>query len=439
MNKWRVIIIGAAGRDFHNFNTVYKDDKNTEVVAFTAAQIPGIGGRKYPPTLAGKLYPKGIPIVDEKNLERIITEKKIDECALSYSDLSYEQVMRLASCILAAGAKFSILSDKQTALKSAKPIIAVLAVRTGCGKSQTTRRVVEILREAGKKTVVVRHPMPYGDLNKQNVQRYATIADLKKHNCTIEEMEEYEPHLERGSVVYAGVDYKKILKAAEKEADVIVWDGGNNDTSFFRPSLRIVVADPLRAGHEIKYFPGEVNFLLADIVLINKVNSAKAADVETVVRNAKIYNPSAKIIKAKSILQVQNPEIIKGKRVLVIEDGPTVTHGEMGFGAGTVAARRTGAKKIVDPRPYAVGGIKKAFEKYPHIGNILPALGYGKLQMRELEKTINRVNCDSVVVATPINLARFIRIRKPHTRVSYDLSSDAKEKLRKIFKSRGLI
>jgi predicted GTPase len=437
--KNRVIIIGAAGRDFHNFNTVYREDSGTEVVAFTAAQIPGIADRKYPSELAGKLYKKGIQIEDEKNLEKLIVEKKIDECVLSYSDLPYDTVMHLASRVMAAGAKFSMLGTNGTMIKSKKPMIAVVAVRTGCGKSQTSRRIVEILREAKKRVVSVRHPMPYGDLVAQKVQRYAKLEDLTKYECTIEEMEEYEPHINMGSVIYAGVDYGAILKQAEKEADVIVWDGGNNDMSFYKPDLTITVVDPFRAGHEIKYYPGEVNFRLADIIVINKTDSAPKEGVAIIEENIKKYNPKAKVIKAESTLTVLHPEIIKGKRVLVIEDGPTLTHGEMKIGAGTVAAERCGAKELVDPRSVAVRSIKATFEKYPNIGKLLPAMGYGDKQIKDLEETINKVDCDAVVIGTPIDLSRFVKINKPCTRVKYDLSPAGKTELKKILKAKKFI
>ena len=439
MNKNRVLILGAAGRDFHNFNTVYRNDENTEVVAFTAAQIPDIAGRKYPASIAGKLYPNGIDIKDEAELADIIKDEKIDECVLSYSDLSYDFVMHMASKVLAAGAKFSMLGAEPTMIKSSKPVISVLAVRTGCGKSQTSRRVVEILREAKKKVVSIRHPMPYGDLAEQAVQRYAELEDLKKHKCTIEEMEEYEPHIAMGSIIYAGVDYQAILSKPEKEADIIVWDGGNNDMSFYKPDLTVVVADPLRAGHEISYYPGEVNFRLADVIVINKVDSAEPEDVKTVEKNAKEYNPNAKVIKAESVVTVEKPEVIKGKNVLVIEDGPTLTHGDMKIGAGVVAAERNGASKIVDPKEYAVGKLKTTFEHYPSVGNVLPAMGYGEQQMKDLEATINKVDCDAVVIGTPIDLGRFITINKPHTRVRYELSEEAKSELKDVIKTKGLI
>ncbi|HUW21478.1 MAG TPA: cyclic 2,3-diphosphoglycerate synthase [Candidatus Bathyarchaeia archaeon] len=439
MEKKRVVIIGAAGRDFHNFNTVYRDNNDFEVVAFTAAQIPDIAGRKYPASLAGCLYPKGIPILDENDLEKVIMKYNVDECVLSYSDLSYDNVMHLGSRVMAAGAKFSLLGPKQTMLKSSKPVVAVLAVRTGCGKSQTSRRVVEILKEAGKKVVSIRHPMPYGDLEKQKVQRYAEIKDLEKYDCTIEEMEEYEPHIAMQSVIYAGVDYEAILRLAEREADVIVWDGGNNDMSFYRPDLTIVVADPLRAGHEMAYYPGEVNFRLADVIIINKIDAASPGDVKIVEDNARKVNPKAEIIKAESVLTVGKPDLIKGKRVLVIEDGPTLTHGEMKLGAGIVASQRNGARELVDPRKFAVGKIKMTYEHYPNIGTLLPAMGYGQEQIRDLEETINRVDCDAVVIGTPINLGRFIKINKPFTRVSYELSEKAKIELKNYMEEKKLI
>ena len=437
--QWRVVIIGAAGRDFHNFNVVYRQNPRIKVAAFTAAQIPSIAGRKYPAELAGDLYPAGIPIRDEQDLEKIIREEAVDECVLSYSDLSYETVMHIGSRVMAAGAKFSMLGPEQTMLRSSKPVIAVVAVRTGCGKSQTSRRVVEILQEAGKKPVSVRHPMPYGDLVKQRVQRYAELADLKKHDCTIEEMEEYEPHISMGSVIYAGVDYEAILRQAEQEADVVIWDGGNNDTSFYRPDLTITVADPLRPGHEAGYYPGEVNFRLADIIVINKIDAARPEDVEAVAANAKKYNPAAHVIKAASVLHLDKPELIRGKKVLVVEDGPTLTHGGMTIGAGTEAARRAGAAELVDPRAYAVGEIRTTFEKYPGIGRLLPAMGYGERQIRDLEQTINNTPCDAVVIGTPIDLTRFVRIDKPSIRVRYDLAEEAKKELKRLMAARELI
>jgi predicted GTPase len=439
MRKHKILILGAAGRDFHNFNVVYRKDRHVEVVAFTASQIPGIAGRRYPPSLAGRLYPEGIPIEEEKNLEKLIKEKQVEECVLSYSDLSYNTVMRLASRVLAAGATFSMLGAAQTMLKSSKSVVAVVAVRTGCGKSQTTRRVVEILREAGKKVVAVRHPMPYGDLEKEKVQKYRTLRDLKKYDCTIEEMEEFEPHIMMGSVIYTGVDYGAILKKVEKEAEVIVWDGGNNDTAFYKPDVAITVADPLRAGHEISYYPGEVNFRLADAIVINKIDSAQPAAVQGIIENAGKYNPSARIIKAESVITIEKPELVRNKKVLVVEDGPTLTHGDMKTGAGVVGARRAGAAEIVDPRPWVTGTIKETFARYPDIGPLLPAMGYGEAQRRDLEETINRVECDSVVIGTPIDLGRFIKIGKPYTRVRYELAASTKEELREVMRRKQII
>lgn len=422
MSKIKVIIVGAAGRDFHNFNVIYRNNPLYDVVAFTAAQIPDIDGRKYPASLAGELYPDGIPIYAQDELENLIKKYNVDECVLSYSDLPYDTVMHLGSRIMAAGPKFSMLGAYPTMIKSTKPVISVCAVRTGCGKSQTTRAIVRELIAAGKKVVSVRHPMPYGDLEAQKVQRFAELNDLVKHKCTIEEMEEYEPHIAMGSIIYAGVDYEAILREAEKEADIIIWDGGNNDMSFYTPDLNVVVVDPLRPGHEISYYPGEVNLRMADVVVINKVDSAYPDDVEFVLENIRTYNPKAKVILAASAIMVDNPELILGKDVLVIEDGPTLTHGEMKIGAGTVAATRFGAGSLVDPRPYAVGKLAETFEIYPEIGTLLPAMGYGDQQMRDLEETINNTDCDSVVIGTPIDLGRFIKIEKPNTRVYYELA-----------------
>jgi len=421
--KKRIITIlqGAAGRDFHNFNVVYRDNPAYDVVAFTATQIPDIDGRKYPHELAGKLYPKGIPIHPEEELENLVVKLGVDEVVFSYSDVPHEYVMHWASRLIAAGANFRLLGARQTMLPSSKPVVAVCAVRTGAGKSQTTRRVAEILKAAGKRIVAVRHPMPYGDLAKQSVQRFASIADLKKHKCTIEEMEEYEPHIERGSIVYAGVDYGDILRAAEKEADVILWDGGNNDSPFFKPDVYITVADPLRAGHELTYHPGEVNLRMADAIVINKVDSAAPEQVQIVRSSIASVNPHAMQIDAASPITVDKPELIRGKRVLVIEDGPTCTHGEMKFGAGVVAARRFGAAEIVDARPFAAGSIEDTFRKYPGIGAVLPAMGYGTKQIADLEATIRRAKVDSVIIATPIDLTRLIKIAQPMARVGYDL------------------
>jgi predicted GTPase len=438
-SPYRIVILGAAGRDFHNFNVAYRRNRSVEVVAFTATQIPGIADRRYPPVLSGSLYPKGIPIMDEADLEEIIRTHDVDECVLSYSDISYETVMRLGSRVMAAGAKFSMLAPQVTMIKSSKPVVAVVAVRTGCGKSQTTRRVMEIFREAGKRVVAIRHPMPYGDLVKQKVQRFATLEDLDRHECTVEEREEYYPHVINGSVVYAGVDYGAILREAEKEADVIIWDGGNNDTSFYRPDFTVTVADPLRPGHELLYYPGQVNFLLADAIVINKVNSATPEGIATVEQNARLHNPTANIVMAESTLLVEDKDVIKGKRVLVVEDGPTLTHGEMTFGAGMEAARLSGAVEFVDPRPYAVGSIKETFRKYPDIGQLLPAMGYGEKQLRDLEATINATDCDAVVVGTPIDLSEIVDIKKPSTRVRYDLGEKAKDELKRLLADKGLV
>jgi predicted GTPase len=415
------IIQGAAGRDFHNFNMVYRDNPAYQVAAFTATQIPDINDRRYPAQLAGKLYPKGIPILDEAELENAIARLGVDEVVFSYSDVSHEYVMHWASRVIAAGANFRLLGAKDTMLKSSKPVVAVCAVRTGAGKSQTTRRVAEILKAAGKQVVVVRHPMPYGDLVVQAVQRFAKIEDLARQKCTIEEMEEYEPHLARGSIVYAGVDYERILRDGEREADVILWDGGNNDLPFFVPDVHITVCDPLRAGHEIRYHPGEANLRMAHAVVINKIDSASPEQIARVMDSIHWANPSVLRIEAASPISVDTPELIRGHRVLVIEDGPTCTHGEMGYGAGVVAARKYGAADIVDPRPWAVGSIAETFRIYPRIGALLPAMGYGKKQMRDLEETIRRADVDTVVVATPIDLKRIVKIQKPSVRVQYEL------------------
>ncbi len=417
----RVLIMGAAGRDFHNFNVYFRDNPNYKVVAFTATQIPDIDGRRYPAQLAGKLYPKGVPIESEEDLVDLIAKHDVDLVVFSYSDVSHQYVMERASWAMAAGADFMLLGPKATQLKAKKPVISVTAVRTGSGKSQTTRRVTDILRKHGKRVVVVRHPMPYGDLVKQECQRFASLKDLDRYDCTIEEREEYEPHLERGTVVYAGVDYAKILRMAEREADVIVWDGGNNDFSFFVPDINIVVADPLRAGHEVTYYPGHINLLLADVVVINKVDTAARAQIERVRESIRRFNPKAKIIEAASPLFVEDPSVIEGKRVLAIEDGPTLTHGEMAYGAATLAAEKYGAKELVDPRPYAVNSIAETFKKYPHIGKLLPAMGYGADQIRDLAKTIKRTDCDAVIIGTPIDLKRLIKFDVPTTRVLYEL------------------
>jgi len=436
MAKRKVIIVGAAGRDFHNFNMLYRDRDDYDVIAFTATQIPDIDGRKYPAELAGKNYPNGIPIVDEKELSSLIEKEKREEnpvdVVFSYSDITHTRVMQVGSIALARGANFILPSPTETMVASSKPVVSICAVRTGCGKSQTTRAVSDCLTDMGKKAVAIRHPMPYGDLVKQKLQRYAETSDLKKYDCTIEEMEEYEPHIDRGRVIYAGVDYEAITREAEKEADVIIWDGGNNDTSFLKSDLEIVVLDPHRTGHELTYHPGNTNFLRADLFVINKVDSADPKDVETLIDHCRQYNPDAAIIKAESTLTVDNPELIKGKRVLVIEDGPTLTHGEMKIGAGTVAAERNGAAELVDPRSIAVGTIKATYEKYPEIGILLPAMGYGEKQIRDLEATINAADCDAVVIATPIDLNRIVRIDKPTTRVKYELDQQAVKKLDEI-------
>ena len=424
MEKKNVVIIGAAGRDFHNFNTYYRNNEQYNVVAFTAAQIPDIDGRKYPAELAGELYPEGIPILAEEELGKLIKEKNIDDCTFSYSDVPYNVVMRIGALVNAAGANFNLLGPKDTMVKSTKPVVAVVATRTGCGKSQTSRKVIEYLMAKGLKVVAVRHPMPYGDLVAQKVQRFAEVADLEKHKCTIEEMEEYEPHVVRGNVIYAGVDYEAILRAAENDpdgCDVILWDGGNNDFSFYKPDLTITVADPHRPGHELSYYPGEVNMRLADVIVINKMDSASPEGIQIVRESIAEVNPNAIVVDGASPIKVDNPEAIKGKRVLVVEDGPTLTHGEMKLGAGTIAARKFGAAEIIDPRSYAVGKLAETFEIYPNIGVLLPAMGYGKQQLKDLETTINSVDCDSVIIGTPIDLTRIVKINKPTTRVYYDL------------------
>lgn len=432
MSKRKIVIIGAAGRDFHNFNVLYRDNPQYQVVAFTAAQIPDIAGRKYPADLAGGLYPDGIPIVEQDTLAALIRENDVDECLFSYSDINYQTLMNLGALVNAAGADFTLASPKSTMLKSTKPVIAVGAVRTGCGKSQTSRKIVEILIENGLKVVAVRHPMPYGDLSAQKVQRFATIADLEKHSCTIEEMEEYEPHIIRGNVIYAGVDYEAILRAAENDpdgCDVILWDGGNNDFPFYTPDYMVTVVDPLRPGHELSYYPGEVTLRIADAVVINKIDSANYADIGTVRENIRKVNPDAAVVDAASILSVDDIDAIKGKRVLVVEDGPTLTHGEMKIGAGIVAAQRFGAAEIVNPRPYVVGKLKETFEKYPDIGRLLPAMGYGDEQIKDLAATIDACECDSVIIATPIDLQRVIDIKKPCAKVDYQLQEIGKPDL----------
>lgn len=417
----RIAILGAAGRDFHNFNVCFRGDPDCRVIAFTAAQIPEIAGRRYPPELAGPFYPDGIPIVPEEQLEELIVRHKVGTAVFSYSDVSHNQVMDLASRAIAAGADFVLLGADRTMLPSRVPVISVCAVRTGCGKTPVSRRVVQLLKEMDVRPVVVRHPMPYGDLARQAVQRFASFADLDLHKCTIEEREEYEPHLRDGTIVYAGVDYQRILAEAEKEAGVIVWDGGNNDTPFFHSDLEIVVADPHRAGHELLYYPGEVNLLRAEVVVINKVDSALEANVEIVRRNVRERNPKAHVIEAASRITVERPESMRGAKVLVIEDGPTLTHGQMAYGAGVVAARQTGAAELVDPRPYAVGSLRDVFAHFAQIGPVLPAMGYSKKQLSELEETVRRTPCDLVLVATPIDLGRIIRISQPTVRVTYDV------------------
>ena len=432
MAKKRVIIMGAAGRDFHNFNVYFRGNDEYEVVAFTATQIPGIEGRTYPPELAGPNYPNGIPIYPEEELPSLIKKFNVDEVVFAYSDVSHEYVMHKASIALAAGADFRLMGPSTTMLKAKVPVVSVCAVRTGSGKSQTSRKVTKILRSNGYRVVVIRHPMPYGDLRKQVCQRFATFEDLDKYECTIEEREEYEPHIRNGVIVYAGVDYEKILREAEKEADVIVWDGGNNDLPFYKPDLHIVVADPHRPGHELKYHPGEANLRMANVVVINKVDTAEPENIEKVENNVKKANPNAIIVKAASPMKVDNPELIKGKRALVIEDGPTLTHGEMPYGIATIAAKKLGANEIVDPRPYAVGSIVEAYKKYKHLGAILPALGYGEHQIRELEETINATPCDVVVVGTPIDLRRIVKINKPAVYVRYELQEVGSPNLEEI-------
>lgn len=419
MSKRRVVILGAAGRDFHNFNMVYRNDPAYEVVAFTATQIPKIDDRIYPAVLAGKLYPKGIPILPETELERIFAERDVDLAVMAYSDLPYAYVMHMGARVNAAGADFEMMGTKRTFAKSSKPVIAVTAVRTGCGKSQISRFVAKRLRAAGKKVVAVRHPMPYGDLAAQAVQRMASIQDIDDYKCTIEEREEYEMHVAEGGVIYAGVDYEAILRRAEAEADVVLWDGGNNDLPFYKPDLWITVADPLRPGHEASYYPGEANIRGSDIIVIGKANVASEADVRTVEESCRKLNPRARVIRAVSALTVDKPEVIKGKRVLAVEDGPTLTHGEMAFGAATQAARENGAAALVDPRPWAVGGLKETFEKYPRIGVLLPAMGYWDQQVKDLEATINATDCDAVVLGTPFDIQRLVKITKPTAVVSY--------------------
>lgn len=436
MEKTKVIIMGAAGRDFHNFNVFFRDNENYEVVAFTATQIPNIEGRVYPPVLAGKLYPNGIPIYPESELSDLIKKYKVDRVVFAYSDTPHEYVMHKASEAMAAGVDFWLMGPETTMLKSKVPVISVCAVRTGCGKSQTTRRVVKILREMGKKVVSIRHPMPYGNLADQISERFATYEDLDKYHCTIEEREEYEPHIDLGAIIYAGVDYEKILREAEKEADIIIWDGGNNDLPFYKSDLKIVVADPLRPGHEKTYHPGETNFRMADVIVINKEDTAKFEDIEEIRKTAREINPDATIIDAASPVYVDGGEQIKGKRVIVVEDGPTLTHGGMSYGAGYVAARKWGAKEIVSPYPYAVGSIKATYEKYSQTREVLPAMGYSETQIKELEETINKIPADLVVIGTPIDLRRVVKLNKPAVRVRYELEEIGKPDLEDIIKEK---
>ncbi len=430
----KVVIMGAAGRDFHNFNVFFRDNENYEVVAFTATQIPDIDGRAYPAELAGKLYPNGIPILSEDDLEKIIKEKDVDDVVFAYSDVPHEYVMHKASIVHKAGANFMLLGPDQTMIKSSKPVVSVCAIRTGCGKSQTSRRVVSILRDKGRKVAVIRHPMPYGDLLKQKVQRFATLEDLDKYDCTIEEREEYEPHIKNGAVVFAGVDYEAILREAEKEADIILWDGGNNDFPFYKSDLEIVVADPHRPGHELKYHPGETNFRRAKVIVINKIDTASLENINIVRNHIREINPDAIVIDAASPLFVENGDMIRGKKVLVVEDGPTLTHGEMKYGAGVMAAYKYGASELVDPKPYAVGSIVDTFNKYTHIENLLPAMGYGEKQIKELEQTINNSHAELVIVATPIDLGRLINIKIPSVRVRYELEEIGTPTLEDVLK-----
>ena len=425
--------MGAAGRDFHNFNVYFRNNEDYQVVAFTATQIPDITGRKYPPELSGKLYPDGIPIYPEEKVIKLIKEKDIDEVVFAYSDLPYSYVMNRSALVNAAGADFVLMGTKNTMLKSTKPVISVCAVRTGCGKSQVSRQIFEILRKKGHRVASIRHPMPYDqDLTMQTCQRFASYEDLDRYNCTIEEREEYEPYIDMGGVVFSGVDYEKILREAEKEADFIIWDGGNNDFSFYKPDLLITIADPHRVGHEISYYPGEMNARSADVVIINKVNTAEKEDIETVRKNIKTINPDAQIINGISTVIAEDKSMIAGKRVLVIEDGPTVTHGSMSYGAGIVAAEDAGAKEIIDPRSFAVGSITDTFNKYTHLTNVLPAMGYGKKQIKELEKTINNTDCDIVVSGTPIDITRVLTADKPIVRVRYGVGEETVKELEKI-------
>ena len=439
MSRRNVIIMGAAGRDFHNFNVCFRDNENYNVVAFTATQIPNIEGRVYPPELAGRLYPNGINIYEEHDLVELIHKFKADEVVFAYSDVTFEYVMTKASIVNTEGASFRLMGAAETTLKSSKPVVSVVAVRTGCGKSQTSRKIAKLLTAAGKKVVVVRHPMPYGDLSKQRVERFASYEDLDKYKCTIEEREEYEPHIVNGCVVYAGVDYEAILREAEKEADIILWDGGNNDMPFFKSDLIFTVVDPHRPGHGMRYYPGNTCLRLADAVVINKMDSANESGINAVKINIKNVNPDAIVIEANSPITVDKPELVTDQRVLVVEDGPTLTHGEMKFGAGTVIACNLGAKKIVDPRPFTVKSITEVYKKYPNIGVLLPAMGYSEEQVKDLEETINRTDCDSVVVATPVDLGKLLKINKPYTRVRYEIDEFGKNTLESVLKLKGIL
>lgn len=434
MAKIKIIIMGAAGRDFHNFNVAFRNQPEYEVIAFTATQIPGIDDKMYPADLSGNLYPNGIPIHPEEELTDLIKNHQVNRVIFAYSDVTHEAVMHKASAILAAGADFWLMGPDSTMLKSSKPVISICATRTGCGKSQTTRKVMQILKAAGKQAVAIRHAMPYGNLAKQKVQRFAALEDLKKHDCTIEEMEEYEPYIAMGGVVYAGVDYEAILREAEQEAEIILWDGGNNDIPFYVSDLEIVVTDPHRAGHETRYHPGETNLRRAQVIIINKMDTAKATEVDKLRHSIAQTNPRATVIEAASPITVEGNEQIQGKRVLVIEDGPTLTHGEMPYGAGTLAARQHGAREIIDPRPWAIGSIKETFTKYPNVGPLLPAMGYGPEQVHDLEATINAVDCDLVIIGTPIDLNRVVNIKKPTVRVTYELQEIGSPNLKTVLK-----
>ncbi len=431
----RTVIMGAAGRDFHNFNVYFRNNPDYEVLAFTATQIPGIEGRTYPPDLAGTRYPNGLPILPEDDLPKVIKEKNVELVILAYSDLSHEEVMHKASLVLACGADFRLMGPKTTMLKSSLPVVSVCAVRTGAGKSTVSRSVSRSLKKLVGRVVVIRHPMPYGNLSKEVCQRFATYDDMKRYECTIEEREEYEPHIDIGNVVYAGVDYEKILREAEKEADVILWDGGNNDLPFYHPDLQIVVVDPHRPGDELRYYPGEANLRMADVVVINKVDSAAPEGIETVRKNIKRVRPEAIVVQAASDIHVEDVAHIRGKRVVAIEDGPTVTHGGMKEGVGAIAARKFGAKKLIDPRPFAIGSIKRTYEKYPHLGQVLPAMGYGEKQVKELEQTIAAIDCDSLVLGTPIDLRRIMNLSKPAVRVRYEIRETTKPTLEAILRS----